>query len=482
MKRYQKALFLFHRDLRVEDNRALAQAIDSAEKIVLCFIFDEKQVTSQNAYKSNNALLFLVNSLKELFADLHKKNIKPYLFYGQTQSIIEKILIQEQDAGEPLGALFSSRDYTPFSIKRDQELEKLCRIHHCNFVLSENLLLHEPEDVIKETKDNKNFYTVFTPFYKKAALLTIQKPISIKITPHNSGLLLSEKEQNLEFQEKILAKICDGYDNKKIVTPGRKAGLQALKRAVKLSSNYALDRDYPAKEQISYLSSHHKFGTLSIRETFWALKEAHPQSSDLTRQLYWRDFFTHIAFHVPHVFGHAFNEKYEEIKWSRSTNSEKFHRWTEGKTGFPIVDAGMRELTATGFMHNRLRMIVASFLTKDLHIHWLLGERYFAQHLVDYDPAVNNGNWQWAASTGCDAQPYFRIFNPWLQQKKFDPEAQYIKKWIPELNHLSAQEIHEWETLSQKKALIREYPAPCLDHNEAKEKTLTLFKVNLSDH
>ena len=195
-----------------------------------------------------------------------------------------------------------------------------------------------------------------------------------------------------------------------------------------------------------------------MREVYYAITEQLGSEHPLLRQLYWRDFFTHIAYHFPQVFGRPFLEKFANLHWDN--NRDYFQAWSEGKTGFPIVDAGMRELNATGFMHNRLRMIVASFLVKDLHISWRWGERYFAQHLVDYDPCVNNGNWQWAASTGCDAQPYFRIFNPWLQQQKFDPDCRYIYRWIPELKAFSPKTIHQWD----KKHHHCNYPAPIIDH------------------
>ena len=192
----------------------------------------------------------------------------------------------------------------------------------------------------------------------------------------------------------------------------------------------------------------------------------------LLKQLYWRDFFTHVAHFSPHVFGHAFNQHYEHIKWQG--NMHHFKRWCQGMTGFPIVDAGMRQLNATGWMHNRVRMIVASFLVKDLHIDWRMGEQYFAIKLVDYDPAVNNGNWQWAASTGCDAQPYFRIFNPWLQQQKFDPTCAYIKQWVPELAKLSPAHIHTWDKTAVQPA--KPYPKPMVDHAVVSKEAIALFK------
>jgi deoxyribodipyrimidine photo-lyase len=198
------------------------------------------------------------------------------------------------------------------------------------------------------------------------------------------------------------------------------------------------------------------------------------EHSELIRSLYWRDFFTSIALYFPHVFEGAFHSKFDKLKWS--DDKSLFRLWCEGKTGFPLVDAGMREMNATGFMHNRVRMVVGSFLTKDLHINWRWGEKYFAQTLIDYDPAVNNGNWQWVASTGCDAQPYFRIFNPWSQQRKFDPDCRYIKKWVPELSTLPPEVIHKWY---EKDSWTKHpnYSPPVVDHDKEAKIALELYRM-----
>jgi deoxyribodipyrimidine photo-lyase len=236
--------------------------------------------------------------------------------------------------------------------------------------------------------------------------------------------------------------------------------------------DYGRQRDFPGVNGTTGLSAHVKFGTISAREFYHAVSDSLGQEHILINQLYWRDFFTQIGYHYPKVLGAAFQDKYARVAWS--IDPADFTAWSEGRTGFPIVDAGMRELNATGFMHNRSRMITASFLVKDLHIDWRMGERYFAQKLVDYDPLVNNGNWQWAASTGCDAQPYFRIFNPWLQQVKFDPAAVYIKKWIPELRNFPAEAIH---ALGKHPSVSLDgYPRPMVDHHLAKEETKSLFR------
>ncbi|MBD3419671.1 MAG: deoxyribodipyrimidine photo-lyase, partial [Chitinivibrionales bacterium] len=219
--------------------------------------------------------------------------------------------------------------------------------------------------------------------------------------------------------------------------------------------------------------AHLKFGTVSVREVFYRISEFLGDSHELLRQLYWRDFFTHVAWHFPHVFGHNFRHTYATPTWI--PNDAFFECWCRGRTGFPIVDAGMRELNQTGFMHNRVRMIAASFLVKDLHIDWRRGELYFAQHLMDYDPAINNGNWQWAASTGCDAQPWFRIFNPWRQQIRFDPEAEYCKKWVPELLQITPADINKWNEAFARHPGV--YVPPMVDHAHERKATKEYYRA-----
>jgi deoxyribodipyrimidine photo-lyase len=301
------------------------------------------------------------------------------------------------------------------------------------------LLLHEPEAVLK--KDGLP-YMIYTPFYRQANQLFVKKPQKL---PDAS---FYTKPISLE-NAAILNHYVTQFSKPVFFAGGRKAGLKNLSM-MKDQENYSKNRDFPAQNSGSHLSAHHKFGTVSIRESFYDFSDAVFQ-----RELYWRDFFTHIAFHFPRVFSGCFHEKYNQIAWENNENH--FEKWCTGQTGFPLVDAGMRELNETGYMHNRVRMVVASFLVKDLHIDWHWGEKYFAQKLIDYDPAVNNGNWQWAASTGCDAQPYFRIFNPLLQQKRFDPDLAYVQQWVP-----------EFQTSS--------YPQPMIDHAEMSAIAKSLFQ------
>lgn len=423
MKRYPLALHIFRRDLRLVDNTALLEALALSDSVIPCFIFDKRQIDN-NDYKSNNCLQFMAHSLQELNQELNKRNSKLYTFYGIAEDVVAELLAQLS-----IKAVFINRDYTPFSRSRDNKIAQICRDADVDFHTHADALLHEPEEVLKP--DHKP-YTIFTPFFRKASPLYVPVPQSNNHKNYYQKSIATEDQQ-------ILNKLLQ-INNANIFVKGGRSEALSLLKSIKDLKDYADIRNIPSVHGTTQLSTHNKFGTLSIREFYATIVKDFGKGHTLLNELAWRDFFTHIGFHFPHVFGNAFNEKYRKIKWSQ--NEKHFRAWCEGQTGFPIVDAGMRQLNATGFMHNRVRMIVASFLTKDLHIDWRLGEKYFAQQLVDYDPAVNNGNWQWAASTGCDAQPYFRIFNPWLQQQKFDPDCLYIKRWLPELAQTPAKTIH----------------------------------------
>jgi deoxyribodipyrimidine photo-lyase len=455
-KLYSKALFIFRRDLRLYDNTGLITALESAEQVIPCFIFDPKQVGEENEYRSTNSIQFMINSLKDLDAQLHQEGGRLYLFYGDAAQVLEKLV---DDLN--VDAVFVNRDYTPFSIKRDEHLQQVCNRHKSIFHSHGDSLLNEPETIITQ---NGTPYAVFTPFFKRCASIPVRK---ISTFPKPAWFT---QKLDQEAHNDIYATILGTANAHLHVKGGRSEGLQLLENLTDLK-NYQETRDFPALST-SNLSAHLKFGTLSIREVFYHIQEKLGQTHSLLRQLYWRDFFTYVAYHSPFVFGHAYQEIFDDLTWEH--DQKKFKQWCEGETGFPIVDAGMRQLNTTGYMHNRVRIIVASFLTKDLRIDWRWGEKYFAQKLVDYDPALNNGNWQWASSTGCDAQPYFRIFNPWLQQKKFDPDCVYIKRWVPELKKLSPNTIHDWE--KEKHWNKADYPRPMIDHKKEAARTLTWFK------
>lgn len=445
VKKYDTSLFLFHKDLRVADNTGLLAALTLSKKVMTVFIVDPHQVADSNPYKSDNAIQFMLESLHDLEKQLHEYKGCLTILYGNTHTVLKKLF-----STYSIDAFFCNADYTPFARKRDELIKELCDVKGIEFLSYHDALLNDPSTVLK--KDHKP-YTKFTPFYKKALTFTVPV-VNHHIEQNFCTKKVDDALSHAELNKKIMIK-----NNPSLFAHGGRAEALRIVRATKKIISYKKTHDFPA-ESTTGLSAHIKFGTVSIREVFAYFKEHRDDHELLNRQLYWHDFFVTIAYYFPYVFGQAFYKKYNHVHWKN--DEKKFNAWCGGKTGFPIVDAGMRQLNTTGYMHNRVRMVVASFLTKDLHIDWRLGERYFAQKLVDYDPAVNNGNWQWAASTGCDAQPYFRIFNPWLQQEKFDPGCVYIKQWVPELAVLTPKQIHGWHKDSSP--LIKGYPRPIVDH------------------
>lgn len=450
MKLFRRALFIFRRDLRLEDNTGLIFALEQAEQVIAAFIFTPEQL-SQNPYRGDHCVQFMLESLEDLEESLKAKGGKLYLFFDHPEQVVETCLEKLK-----IDAVIVNRDYTPYSRKRDEKIEKRCKKRGVPFHSFEDALLHP----IQETcKTDGSPYTIFTPFYRKASCLEVTEPVQNPYTNYYKGSIPFAADKRL-YQEILPLR---GMQAK----GGRVAALKILKNLSRFSS-YAELRDFPACDTTTRLSPHLKFTTCSVREIHQAIVEQLGAASELIRSLYWRDFFTSIAFFFPHVFEGSFRPKFDALPWSY--DKKAFKRWCEGQTGFPLVDAGMREMNQTGFMHNRVRLVAASFLVKDLHIDWRWGEKYFAEQLIDYDPAVNNGNWQWVASTGCDSQPYFRIFNPWNQQIKFDPDCVYIKHWIPELRTLSSKEIHSPNRLAS------EYPAPMLDHSLEAPKALSAYK------
>lgn len=436
--KFKTSLFIFRRDLRLEDNTGLIYALKHSERVIPAFIFTPEQI-EHNPFRSDHCLKFMLESLEDLQNQLKEKGGRLYLFKGKPEEIVARCISELS-----IDALIVNRDYTPYSIKRDENLEKACKERQVSFISCEDALLNPPEETLK--KDGKP-YTIFTPYFRNALKIQVMLPIKNTESNYFQGKI-PFADSLIPFPKTI-----------NLLKGGRNEALKILTNLRSFNGS-------------THLSAYLKFTVCSPREVYAAISSELNPHHELIRALYWRDFFTSIAFFFPHVFTSAFQAKYDKVSWSY--DKDAFLRWCKGRTGFPIVDAGMREMNETGFMHNRVRMITASFLTKDLLIDWRWGEKYFAQNLIDYDPAVNNGNWQWAASTGCDAQAHFRIFNPWTQQKKFDPECLYIKKWVPELQNFSPKVIHEWDSMHSDGA----YPSPIVDHKQASKEALLAYSKN----
>jgi deoxyribodipyrimidine photo-lyase len=455
MTTYQRALHIFRRDLRLHDNTALHAALKLSKEVIPCFIFNDAQV-APHPYRSVNGLAFMIESLEELAADIRKAGGELLVCHGAHHEVVAKLI---KECG--IDAVFFNRDYTPFSRTRDQAIEDTCKSLGVACQHFSDALLVEPRDF---AKDDGRPYTVYTPFFKKASRIPVTKPVGLQRGSLGTCTYSGKRASPRDFWPK-------DQSPERVSHGGRSCALTILE-SIRNFSNYEEERNLPAVRGTTLLAPHNKFGTVSIREVYHSVSQALGATHTLIRELYWRDFFTHIAWHFPHVFGHAFHKHYDAIEWN--DDPQLFERWCQGETGFPIVDAGMRELVTTGFMHNRVRMIVASFLVKDLHISWQKGEMFFARYLTDYDPAVNNGSWQWAASTGCDAQPYFRIFNPWLQQKRFDPECAYVKRWVPELKQLKPAYIHTMYEDDMTRSV--NYPKPIVEHSVQKLHAEEMFR------
>ena len=428
------SIFWFRRDLRLKDNHGLYQALESGKKVLPIFIFDE-DILDLLENKSDKRVDFIVQGLQTLNSFLKSKNKGIKIFKGKPLEIYKKLTENYE-----IEAVYCNEDYEPYAIKRDQEI--------ADFLASKNIAFHQFKDQVIFHKDeivkaDKKPYTVYTP-YSKLWLNEFQK-VDLQGFPSEKKL---DNLLDIPFEKLKIEDI--GFQKTNLAFEIPEADLHIIK-------TYEETRNFPAVKGTTQLGVHLRFGTISVRKLAKIAKE---NNLTFLKELIWREFFMQILYHFPKVVNHSFKTKYDAIPWEN--NPEFLEKWKAGKTGFPIVDAGMRELNATGFMHNRVRMITASFLIKHLLTDWRIGEAYFAEKLMDYDLSANNGNWQWCASSGCDAAPYFRIFNPDEQQKKFDPDFKYIKKWIPEFG-------------------TKYYPKPIVEHKKAREKVLKVYKEALDN-
>lgn len=456
-KKLGTTLFIFRRDLRIDDNIGLNFALENSTVVIPCFIFTPEQI-EKNSYRSDHCLKFMIECLQDLSDQLQKRGGQLYLFQGSPAEIVQKCITEEK-----VTSIVVNRDYTPYSIQRDREIENIAKRNEVYFFSLDDCLLCRPEDTLK--KDGRP-YLVFTPFFQSLSRVKVPKPKSSRKKNYFTGTI------SFATKDAIFARLLQKYSIQNSLVGSRGECIKILKK-IKEFNQYSELRNFPIKDYSTHLSPYLKFTVCSPREIYWVIYTNLGRDHPLIRALYWREFFTIIAFFFPHVLKGAFHKKWDRLKWSY--DKTRFTKWKSGNTGFPIVDAGMRELNKTGFIPNRIRMITASFLVKDLHIDWRKGEKYFAQRLVDYDPCVNNGNWQWIAGTGSAIQPYFQIFNPWVQQKKFDPECQYIKKWIPELTEASATSVHNWYDKKYRDRNCK-YPIPIIDHEKTSAKTVAMYR------
>jgi len=429
-------IFWFRRDLRLDDNCGLYKALSGNLKVLLVFIFDT-DILNKLGNKTDGRVQFIHNELQQLKIKLEQKG-SSLLIYNTTADEAFNNLVNSYN----IKNVFTNSDYEPHGIARDERIGALLAKRNINFYSFKDMVIFEKNEVIK---DDNTPYLVFTPYSKKWKERLITNPILFY--PSEDVLHNLYKINPLPFpsMEDI------GFKTSTLRFPDKKLNLDKIK-------NYESNRDIPSVDGTSKLGIHIRFGTISIRKI---LEQAISVSEKYLNELIWREFYQTILYHFPYVVNSAFKKEYNTIEWSNNENY--FYLWCNGQTGFPLVDAGMRELNSTGYMHNRVRMIVSGFLTKNLFIDWRWGEAYFAEKLLDFELASNNGGWQWAAGCGVDAAPYFRVFNPELQAQKFDASDEYIKKWIPEYNSVN-------------------YMQPIVDYKTSKQQTIEKYKQALNNH
>lgn len=439
------SFFWFRRDLRLKDNAGLYYALRSGNPVQPLFIFD-RNILDELTNRSDARVTFIHDAISDLQSHLQEFGSSLRVEFGKPFEVWKRLAAEHE-----IGAVYTNRDYEPYALKRDSELNHFLKEQEIPFHDFKDHVIFEGDEVLKS--DGKP-YTVFTPYSRKwkARLETdLRKTGDETLSYYFKGYPTEKYFGNFVKSQSLpvpsLAEM--GFERSEIQIPGPDV-------SQKLIREYEEKRNFPALPGTSKLGIHFRFGTISIREK---ARKAQLLNETYLNELIWRDFYAQILSHFPHVAEHPFRAKYNQVQWRN--NEDEFQKWCEGKTGYPIVDAGMRELNATGFMHNRVRMITASFLTKHLLIDWRWGEAYFAEKLLDFDLASNNGGWQWAAGTGTDAAPYFRIFNPTSQQKKFDKEMKYIRKWVPEYG-------------------TPVYSLPMVDHAYARQRCLATYKTALS--
>ena len=493
-KLYESALFIFRRDLRLIDNTALINASKSSKRVIPAFFLDERQIIKlKNPYFSSNCIQFMLESIISQDNNLKEKSSKLFLFFGNLIYNLENLI----STNKKIEAIFVNQDYTPFSIERDNQIKEVCKKHKIKFHSDEDLMLTKLREVMTPKGE---FYKVYTPYSQAAMMQVVRKPDLYSInnfeteeefrknlnskTELNEPFNINENEKEINFdsltsnnnnsnnnqsKEIIDYNLTDLLELLKIkynpeveIKGGREAAYQIVLGMQKF-------REYPETRQFvklpsTRLSAYLKFGSVSIREVYESILKNfnNNKTHELIKQLQWRDFFMKLTYFYPHVIGNSFKPECDHIIWQSKPSD--IEAWKKGRTGFPIVDSAMRCLNKTGYIHNKLRTMVCSFLVKDVLADWRIGEQYFANMLMDYDISLNNGGWQWTGSTGTDPKGEPRMYNPVMQSEKLDPDCEFILKWIPELKDVSPRHIHDWEKYHSLYKSKVNYPDPIFCH------------------
>jgi deoxyribodipyrimidine photo-lyase len=469
---HARALLWLRRDLRLDDNRALFEALTRTREVYCVFVFDTA-ILDALENRADRRVWFIWQSLAQLHEALARQGSGLIVLHGRSADAIPALAAKLQ-----VEAVYANHDYEPAAVSRDDAVRQSLVRQGMAFVTCKDQVIFEKNEVLTQTGQP---FSVFTA-YKNAWLkrLTAEDLATYPSHQHLATLARTDIRalpslESIGFREPESAAPA--------ITPGMEGAVALFDNFLERIERYHEARDYPSLKGPSYLSVHLRFGTISIRalaRAAWERAQYGMRGAQTwLNELIWRDFYFMILHHHPRVVAHAFRPEFDHLQFDN--NTEHYNAWCQGKTGYPLVDAAMRQLNTTGYMHNRLRMVAASFLVKDLHIDWRWGERYFARQLNDFDLAANNGGWQWAASTGCDAQPYFRIFNPVTQSERFDPEGNFIRKYLPELADCDKKFIHApWrmDAKAQKRTGIvigRDYPTPIVDHAVARLITLERY-------
>ena len=428
------SIFWYRRDLRLDDNVGFLEALKGPHPVLPVFIFDTEIL--DKLQKNDARVTYIHDNLQKIRKKLQENGSSLAIYHGKPQEIFQQ-LINKFNVAE----VYSNRDYEPYAKERDEAIEKFLTAEGISFHTFKDQVIFEKDEIVKQNGDP---YVVYTPYMK----LWKEKFRKIDLEVHYTSQYLDNLIQDTELPNLSLSDI--NFERSDIPIPDYDV-------SPTLIAEYEAKRNFPGLEATSKLGVHLRFGTVGIRKI---IKKADSEKNKtFLEELIWREFFMQILYHYPHTATEAFKPKYDRIEWRN--NEEEFEKWKEGKTGYPLVDAGMRQLNKTGFLHNRVRMLVGSFLCKHLLIDWRWGEAYFAEKLLDYEMASNVGNWQWVAGTGVDAAPYFRIFNPTTQIDKFDKNREYIRKWVEEIG-------------------TEDYPSEMVDHKEARERALTTYKAALN--